>query len=56
MRCVLWPTKSISVNETCSNHGILQMKKSNTVIPAKYEISLFDNVLFPQLNISWLVK
>ena len=56
MRCVLWPTNSITANETCSNHGIHQMKKSNTVIPAKYEVLLFDNVLFPQLNTSLLVK
>ena len=55
MRCVLWPTKSISVNEKCNNHGI-QMKESNTVIPARYEVLLFDNVLFPQLNTSLLVK
>ena len=54
MRCVLWPTNSISVNETCSNHGNLQMKESNTVISAKYEVSLCDNVLFPQLNTSLL--
>jgi hypothetical protein len=56
MRCVLWPTKSISVNEMCSNHGNLQMKKSDTVISARYEVSLCDNVLFPQLNTSLLVK
>ena len=51
---MLWPTNSISVNETCSNHGIHQMKKSNKVILARYEVSLFDNVLFPQLNTSLL--
>ena len=57
MRCVLWPTNSISVNETCSNHGNLkQMKESDTVIPARYEVSLCNNVLFPQLNTSLLVK
>ena len=56
MRCVLWPTNSISVNETYSNHGNLQMKKSNTVISARWEVSLCNNVLFPQLNTSLLVK
>ena len=55
MRCVLWPTKSISVNETCNNYGI-QIEKSNTVIPAKYEVSLCNNVLFPQLDTSLLVR
>ena len=49
MRPVLWPTKNISVNEKCNNHGI-QIKKSDTVLPVNYEVSLRNNVLFPQLK------
>ena len=49
MRPVLWPTKNISVNEKCNNHGI-QIEKSDTVLPVNYEVSQRNNVLFPQLK------